>query len=567
MEDGVRFSTLSNSSMAHFSESSCDRCRSMKRRCDRKLPACGNCSTKRVVKRSGDNICIYSTGVKKRGPKKGVKSILLDRIQNLEALVGLSNLKSSSINELNLNFDDENSKDSISTLNLTTSETNFNLINTPPSNDNTMLLTANNANRIPVENLSTSLISPTSFSSFNTNQNFQSVSNSQSEYFPTKSPSTVKKNIGDTSDSSSPESKCSDSPTTFNFSSPLNSSLLFFPQPFVNLQNLSNDLNDLIDQKFMNSQFFPFSSKIQIKSTPLTELEENLIELFFSSVNMCFKLLNETEFKQRIKFNNGFISDEDYKKLPNTDVDSHLKPLPEFLKNIICANCAIQARLPNLSSILENFGAEQIANAWAEKVEKSLKTYLNNWDIPLDVIIAMLLLVIHLFKMGNFSQASKWVVEVFQIAQRYNWDKNVNEQENGERIVFHRLLIKRIQCNDQNSSNDKEVFHRRLIWPLIMWMTTYSAASSGQSLLGSESDHLYMLDQNYWEKKCGLTVKPSNFDVFNLEAAKDLAWNPPNLAINMQMVFLLRQTLRFVNKSRDETYQSGINKVQNETMM
>lgn len=53
----------------------CDSCRLRKRRCDQKLPICSNCLS------IGD--CTYSS-TQKRGPKKGYKHTLLQRLESLE---------------------------------------------------------------------------------------------------------------------------------------------------------------------------------------------------------------------------------------------------------------------------------------------------------------------------------------------------------------------------------------------------------------------------------------------------------------------------------------------------
>ncbi|KAJ3331199.1 hypothetical protein HDU76_003823 [Blyttiomyces sp. JEL0837] len=62
----------------------CDRCRVKKRKCDGATPYCGNC-----VKAEGDPsmTCTYQITTKKRGPKKGYRDHLMERMATIEAML------------------------------------------------------------------------------------------------------------------------------------------------------------------------------------------------------------------------------------------------------------------------------------------------------------------------------------------------------------------------------------------------------------------------------------------------------------------------------------------------
>ncbi|KAJ3107067.1 hypothetical protein HDU97_005036 [Phlyctochytrium planicorne] len=66
----------------------CDRCRAKKRKCDGAKPLCGNC-VKAARKGDADNeeVCTYYAEAKKRGPKKGYRDQLLERVASIEAFV------------------------------------------------------------------------------------------------------------------------------------------------------------------------------------------------------------------------------------------------------------------------------------------------------------------------------------------------------------------------------------------------------------------------------------------------------------------------------------------------
>ncbi|KAI9106076.1 hypothetical protein DFS34DRAFT_602126 [Phlyctochytrium arcticum] len=64
----------------------CDGCRSKKRRCDGLRPVCTQCLKSRV--RDGETIkCTYLTTNKKRGPRRGYRTDLIDRLSTLEKMI------------------------------------------------------------------------------------------------------------------------------------------------------------------------------------------------------------------------------------------------------------------------------------------------------------------------------------------------------------------------------------------------------------------------------------------------------------------------------------------------
>ncbi|KND02967.1 uncharacterized protein SPPG_08975 [Spizellomyces punctatus DAOM BR117] len=64
----------------------CDGCRSKKRRCDGLRPVCTQCLKSRV--RDGETIkCTYLTATKKRGPRRGYRSELIERLTTLEKMI------------------------------------------------------------------------------------------------------------------------------------------------------------------------------------------------------------------------------------------------------------------------------------------------------------------------------------------------------------------------------------------------------------------------------------------------------------------------------------------------
>jgi hypothetical protein len=65
----------------------CDGCRIRKRKCDSKFPYCSNCIKTTARDENGNPICKYSIETKKRGPKKGYKESLLQRLESLEAIL------------------------------------------------------------------------------------------------------------------------------------------------------------------------------------------------------------------------------------------------------------------------------------------------------------------------------------------------------------------------------------------------------------------------------------------------------------------------------------------------
>ncbi|KAJ3115368.1 hypothetical protein HDU96_000737 [Phlyctochytrium bullatum] len=68
----------------------CDRCRSKKRKCDGLKPMCTNCARAGVRETgpSGEPLqCTYLAEAKKRGPKKGYRDALLERMASIEAIV------------------------------------------------------------------------------------------------------------------------------------------------------------------------------------------------------------------------------------------------------------------------------------------------------------------------------------------------------------------------------------------------------------------------------------------------------------------------------------------------
>ncbi|KAJ3064366.1 hypothetical protein HDU98_012217 [Podochytrium sp. JEL0797] len=63
----------------------CDRCRMRKRKCDGARPCCRNCA--KGGGEDADSACVYTVQTKKRGPKKGYKEELMDRMASIEAIV------------------------------------------------------------------------------------------------------------------------------------------------------------------------------------------------------------------------------------------------------------------------------------------------------------------------------------------------------------------------------------------------------------------------------------------------------------------------------------------------
>ena len=79
----------------------CDGCRMRKRKCNGEHP-CPNCLKSLDRDENGNPICTYSSAVKKRGPKKGYKETLMQRLENLEAV--LNPLSNASQQEETLNW-------------------------------------------------------------------------------------------------------------------------------------------------------------------------------------------------------------------------------------------------------------------------------------------------------------------------------------------------------------------------------------------------------------------------------------------------------------------------------
>ncbi|KAJ3082047.1 hypothetical protein HK102_001951 [Quaeritorhiza haematococci] len=64
----------------------CDRCRSKKRKCDGAKPICSNC--RRAIDRNVEGVtCVYVPTAKKRGPKKGYRDALMEKLNTLESLL------------------------------------------------------------------------------------------------------------------------------------------------------------------------------------------------------------------------------------------------------------------------------------------------------------------------------------------------------------------------------------------------------------------------------------------------------------------------------------------------
>ena len=64
----------------------CNGCRTRKRKCDGQQP-CTSCVKHGKRDEHGNPICLYSTETKKRGPKKGYKETLIQRLETLESIL------------------------------------------------------------------------------------------------------------------------------------------------------------------------------------------------------------------------------------------------------------------------------------------------------------------------------------------------------------------------------------------------------------------------------------------------------------------------------------------------
>ncbi|KAI9008366.1 hypothetical protein BC832DRAFT_526643, partial [Gaertneriomyces semiglobifer] len=64
----------------------CDGCRIKKRKCDGVRPVCSQCRKSRVKDRQ-EVKCTYVSVTKKRGPPRGQRAELLDRIAGLETML------------------------------------------------------------------------------------------------------------------------------------------------------------------------------------------------------------------------------------------------------------------------------------------------------------------------------------------------------------------------------------------------------------------------------------------------------------------------------------------------
>ncbi|RKO89762.1 hypothetical protein BDK51DRAFT_47021 [Blyttiomyces helicus] len=65
----------------------CDGCRAKKRRCDGLRPSCTNCLRSRNDSGGEGMPCTYLTATKKRGPRRGYRSDLLDRLTEIERIL------------------------------------------------------------------------------------------------------------------------------------------------------------------------------------------------------------------------------------------------------------------------------------------------------------------------------------------------------------------------------------------------------------------------------------------------------------------------------------------------
>ncbi|KAJ3378570.1 hypothetical protein HDU92_007304, partial [Lobulomyces angularis] len=112
---------------------------------------------------------------------------------------------------------------------------------------------------------------------------------------------------------------------------------------------------------------------------------------------------------------------------------------------------------------------------------------------------------------------------VYKVAQEFNWDKPTSS---GNEFLWH---DKRKEPN----FNLEEKKDRRIIFAVFMMITTFSPIG----LIANENDHLYMLEEEEWEK-LGIP-KGDDFDG-NWYGSQ----NATRISIMMQLVFLVRKGIR-----------------------
>ncbi|KAJ3397920.1 hypothetical protein HDU92_000021 [Lobulomyces angularis] len=355
-----------------FSPFSCERCRIQKRKCNKKLPSCKNCSTTRVVRKNGTEICKYIPYKRKLYTERD-KELELKREDSpsyqLPSPTTTESINSSSVNSVN-------SPSMNSSLELTNS------------------ISLDESSKLKTENLT------------------PSCSNSSSQMNNSVELTLLTSTDGYTL--SPTWSNLNSNSFSYNSSNLINTSMEFNYLDSVDKNSFSIENDAEKNLKKIINEITPFDSNLSpIQYTTYTQSS--------SSMLLLKKILIAEWFENSIRYPPLFTDNVDdfICKLEKNELIQSLQF--EILANAICSLAAFKSRNPFLVQIL--ISPLNAARYFSELAFKEISKLNQSQMISVETLQSFILLSSFFLQIGSPDPARKLIGDAINVAFKYNWDR------------------------------------------------------------------------------------------------------------------------------------------------
>ncbi|KAI9352918.1 hypothetical protein BDR26DRAFT_850059 [Obelidium mucronatum] len=432
----------------------CDRCRIRKRKCDAAVPFCTTC----VRGEAEPHLtCTYTMQSKKRGPKRGYKDELLERMASIEAIInsnpngsgGIIGGSSSSSNATSFQNPLMDSLDYV--------PMNFTNVSRRASSSSTVSMLSDHQILNPMELLvreATSRVSALANSSGTSDSLFSSQTAS------TPLPINNSGILGGIPDQQLLQTDSNyDNGLVFDFGESLYSFQSIIGQSFM--PSMTLDTSDSLE-KFLEDLQSPQLSTCS-DAYILTDLEDHLVRLFFSHLSMKIFAFHEPYFI------------------------ANLYPTNQHPSHVIFAICAVTSLFSDHKDILE-FGSTRAACAeYTSKCMKEIESFekISELDYDsLEVVQSLMLLALVEYGFNQPVKAYRKMVLAIQMAIRLKIDQ---EDPN---VAMNPLSI--WLDKTQVYSPDKLLVRRKL-WEFCLYFDTCIGLAGGLPLVIYEAAYMYLL--------------------------------------------------------------------------
>ncbi|KAJ3220841.1 hypothetical protein HK099_003953 [Clydaea vesicula] len=220
-----------------------------------------------------------------------------------------------------------------------------------------------------------------------------------------------------------------------------------------------------------------------------------------------------------------------------------LKNTQSYVIDVFIAYGCLRSKHPILFQ--PEFGGSPLCVGiyYLNKAIETLKILPANERYRIEALQSMFGVSCLLFYFGKKNDGLFWLTEVYKAAQHFNFDRPTAVLEDLD--LFTVKTEEKVEPTEEEKEALIEKKQRRLLWARTMEILALVTSP----LIGTEEEHFYMIDEQQWE-------------LIGVKRLVNSAYDVVDLTIEMQLCFLYRRSIRYVQAPIEETIlQNDISKI------